>query len=214
MRVKFVCLHTLFPTLLLTTHSGVQILPQMPPGDQSYAWSIYTSRLLSIFECNSMKFCIRMRNSGNNLWKVVSACCTKSERSFCQGVKIWPGSAFVCTWCCPMRRPSGDTWIKASIEALEQHVTAALASPRQKSSVNCSLMSVTGGCKGSDKGHTALLSHHLWPTGRSECVRSMPPLCYLTMDQIIAEKKCRAWTHASTLHASCMQSRVHYDRDG
>lgn len=65
---------------------------------------------------------------------------TATRRSLC----IRPRSAFVCTWWCAARRPSGDTWIKASIEALEQHVTAALAYARQESSLNCSLVSATG----------------------------------------------------------------------
>lgn len=62
-------------------------------------------------------------------------------------------SAFVCTWWSATRRPSGDAWIKALIEALEQHVTAALAYARQRSSLNCSL--VTGSCRRLGDGHAA-----------------------------------------------------------
>lgn len=63
-------------------------------------------------------------------------------------------------------------------------------------------MSVTGGCKGSDKGHTTLLYHHLW----SDCVRSIPLLCYLTMDQIIAKKILDMETHKHVACFLCAES--------
>lgn len=79
----------------------------------------------------------------------------KGAGQFCLGANIWP--LRVLHSCVhvksAMRRPTGDAWIKALIEALEQHVTAALAYARKKSSLNCSF--VTGSCTRLDDGHAA-----------------------------------------------------------
>lgn len=166
MRVNFVCVHILAKPLLFS------------------AESIYNSRWCSDSPSNATKRSeLRKEHlhlkAFQHLWmqifrtsayesgtaeiiflevKIVRH--TKTKRSCCLGAEVRPRSAFVCTWWCAMRRPSGDTWIKASIEALEQHVTAALAYARQESSLNCSLVSATESCKRLDKGHTALLYHH------------------------------------------------------
>lgn len=139
MKVNFVCVHILVTTLLFS------------------AESIYNSRWCSDSPSSAttrsqlrnkrfhLKGFLWMRLSGISAYesgtsRKKSSISTATRRSFC----IRPRSAFVCTWWCAARRPSGDTWIKASIEALEQHVTAALAYARQKSSLNCSLVSATG----------------------------------------------------------------------
>lgn len=165
-----------------TIHGGARFLPQVPPRDQSYITGIST---FSIPERSSVKF----RNIIQGLQKQFSVCYTHSFSLGSKTNSTSVRSAVVCTWWCTMRRPTGETRIKALIEALEQHVTAALACVWLKSSHNCSLVWVTGRCKGFKRGPRC--SNQNRDPREEVCVRlkCVPPLCYFRLHQIIDEKK-------------------------